>query len=61
MALDLSLSSSLFRGNNIGFTMQLLFGSSRQNKSLILNQIPYTQASRLNYSGINSTLYISQK
>ena len=61
MALDLSLSSSLFSGNNIGFKMQLLFGSSRQNKSLILNQIPYTQASRLNYSGINSTLYISQK
>ena len=61
MALDLSLSSSLFNGNNIGFTMQLLFGSSRQNKSLLLNQIPYTQASRLNYSGINSTLYISQK
>ena len=28
MALDLSLSSSLFSGNNIGFTMQLLFGSS---------------------------------
>ena len=61
MALDLSLSSSLFSGNNIGFKMQLLFGSSRQNKSLILNQIPYTQVSRLNYSGINSTLYIRQK
>ena len=61
MALDLSLSSSLFSGNNIGFTFQLLFGSSRQNKSLIVDQIPFTQTSRLNYSGVNSSLYLIQK
>jgi len=61
MALDLSLASALFNGNRIGFTLQLLFGSSRQNKSLIINQIPYTQTSRLNYSGINSTVFIIQK
>ena len=61
MALDLSLSSSLFSGNNIGFTFQLLFGSSRQNKSLIVDQIPFTQSSRLNYSGVNSSMYLIQK
>ena len=61
MAFDLSISASLFKGNNLGLTMQMLFGSSRQNNSLILNQIPYSQTSRLNYSGINSTIYISQK
>ena len=60
MALDLSMSASLFKGNNLGLTMQLLFGSSRQNNSLILNQIPYSQTSRLNYSGVNSSIYISQ-
>jgi len=61
MALDFSFSSSLFSGNNIGFTIQLLFGSSRQNKSLIIDQIPYTQASRLNFSGVNSSFYLIQK
>ena len=61
MALDLSMSASLFKGNDVGLTMQLLFGSSRQNNSLILNQIPYSQTSRLNYSGVNSKIYISQK
>ena len=48
MAFDLSMSASLFKGNDIGLTMQLLFGSSRQNNTLILNQIPYSQTSRLN-------------
>jgi len=61
MAFDLSMSASLFKGTNVGLTMQLLFGSSRQNNNLILNQIPYSQASRLNYSGVNSKLYINQK
>ncbi len=61
MAFDLSMSASLFKGNNVGLTLQLLFGSSRQNNSLILNQIPYTQTSRLNYSGVNSIIYFSQK
>ncbi len=61
MAFDLSMSASLIKGSNIGLTMQLLFGSSRQNNSLILNQIPYSQTSRLNYSGINSIIFISQK
>ena len=60
-ALDLSFASSLFKGNRIGVTFQLLFGSSRQNKSLIINQIPYTQTSRLNYSGVTSTVFVSQK
>ena len=60
MALDLSMSASLFKDNNVGLTIQLLFGSSRQNNSLILNQIPYSQTSRLNYSGVNSSIYISQ-
>ncbi len=60
MAFDLSFSASLFKGNDMGLTMQLLFGSSRQNNSLILDQIPYSQTSRLNYSGVNSVLYISQ-
>lgn len=60
-ALDLSFSFSLFKGNGIGVTFQLLFGSSRQNKSLIINQIPYTQTSRLNYSGVTSTVFVSQK
>ena len=61
MAFDLSMSASLFKGNNLGLTMQLLFGSSRQNNSLILNQIPYAQTSRLNYSGVNTIMYISQR
>ena len=61
MAFDLSMSASLFKNNNIGLTMQLLFGSSRQNNSLIFDQIPYSQTSRLNYSGVNSRIYISQK
>ena len=61
LALDLSFSSSLFSGNNFGFTIQLLFGSSRQNKSLIVDQIPFTQSSRLNYSGVNSSIYLIQK
>ena len=59
MAFDLSVSASLFKGNSVGLKMQLLFGSSRQNNSLILNQVPYSQTSRLNYSGINSAIYIS--
>ncbi len=61
MAFDLSVSASLFKGGSVGLTMQLLFGSSRQNNSLILNQIPYSQTSRLNYSGVNTIMYISQR
>tara|TARA_Y100001970_G_scaffold271430_1_gene366662 strand:- start:385 stop:1698 length:1314 start_codon:yes stop_codon:yes gene_type:complete len=61
MAFDLSMSASLFKGNDVGLTMQLLFGSSRQNNSLVLNQIPYSHTSRLNYSGVNTIIYISQK
>ena len=61
MALDISLSSSLFSGNNIGVTFQLLFGSSRQNNSFIIDNIPLLQSSRLNYSGVNSSFYLVQK
>ncbi len=61
MAFDISMSASLFKGNSFGLTMQLLFGSSRQNNSIVLNQTPYSQTSRLNYSGVNSIIYFSQK
>tara|TARA_B100000424_G_C22927802_1_gene493585 strand:- start:522 stop:1835 length:1314 start_codon:yes stop_codon:yes gene_type:complete len=61
MAFDLSMSSLIFKNINIGLTIQLLFGSSRQNNSLIFDQIPYSQTSRLNYSGVNSRIYISQR
>ena len=61
MALDMSFSSSLFSGNNIGVTFQLLFGSSRQNNSFIVDNIPLLKSSRLNYSGVNSSFYLVQK
>ena len=61
MALDFSFSSSLFSGNNIGVTFQLLFGSSRQFKSFIVDNIPLLKSSRLNYSGVNSSFYLVQR
>ena len=61
MALDFSFSTSLYSGNNIGVTFQLLFGSSRQLKSFIVDNIPLLQSSRLNYSGVNSSFYLVQR
>ena len=61
MALDFSFSSSFFSGNNIGVTIQLLFGSSRHYKSFIVDNISLLQSSRLNYSGVNSSFYLVQR
>ena len=57
MAFDLSASTVLLNKTNLGLTFQFLFGSSRQNNSLLIDEIPYTISSRLNYSGVNTLLY----
>ena len=60
MALDLSFSSIFYKDFNIGFEFELLFGSSRTNNKLYVDNIPYTQSSRLSYNGFNTYLYLTK-
>ena len=60
IALDLSVALTLFEGNRIGATFQLLFGSSRQHEKLLLNQVPVTETSRMSYSGLNIEFFINR-
>ena len=60
MAFDLSASTSIFYNTNIGLTFQFLFGSSRQSKNLLVDEIPFSLSSRLNYSGVNTLLFFKQ-
>ena len=58
MAFDMSASTSIFSRTNLAVTFQLLFGSSRQSKNLLVDEIPYAISSRLNYSGVNTILFL---
>ncbi len=58
MAFDISASTSIFSNTYLGLTVQLLFGSSRQSKNLLVDKIPYSLSSRLNYSGINTLFFL---
>ena len=58
MAFDISASSSIFSNTSLAMTFQLLFGSSRQSKSLLVDEIPYSISSRLNYSGVNTLFFL---
>ena len=58
MAFDISASTSIFSRTNLALTFQLLFGSSRQSKNLLVDEIPYAISSRLNYSGVNTILFL---
>ena len=58
MAFDISASTSIFSRTNLALTFQLLFGSSRQSKNLLVDEIPYSISSRLNYSGVNTMLFL---
>ena len=58
MAFDISASTSIFSRINLALTFQLLFGSSRQSKNLLVDEIPYAISSRLNYSGVNTILFL---
>ena len=58
MAFDISASTSIFSRTNLALTFQLLFGSSRQSKNLLVDEIPYAISSRLNYSGVNTLLFL---
>ena len=58
MAFDISASTSIFSRTNLGLTFQLLFGSSRQSKNLLVDEIPYAISSRLNYSGVNTLIFL---
>ena len=60
MALDLSLSSIFYKDFNIGIEFELLFGSARTNNRLYVDNIPYTQSSRLSYNGFNTYLYLTK-
>ena len=57
MAFDISASTSIFSRTNLALTFQLLFGSSRQSKNLLVDKIPYAISSRLNYSGVNTLFF----
>ena len=61
MAFDISGSSSIFSSTSLGLTFQLLFGSSRQSKNLLVDEIPYSISSRLNYSGVNTLFFLKQR
>ena len=61
MSFDISASTVFLRNSNLGLTFQFLFGSSRHNNSLLIDEIPYTISSRLNYSGVNTILYANTK
>ena len=58
MAFDISASTSIFSRTSLALTFQLLFGSSRQSKNLLVDEIPYAISSRLNYSGVNTILFL---
>ena len=58
MAFDISASTSILSRTNLALTFQLLFGSSRQSKNLLVDEIPYAISSRLNYSGVNTILFL---
>ena len=58
MAFDISASASIFSNTSLAMTFQLLFGSSRQSKSLLVDEIPYSISSRLNYSGVNTSFFL---
>ena len=58
MAFDISASTFIFSRTNLALTFQLLFGSSRQSKNLLVDEIPYAISSRLNYSGVNTILFL---
>ena len=58
MAFDISASTSISSLTSVAMTFQLLFGSSRQSKNLLVDEIPYTVSSRLNYSGVNTMLFL---
>jgi hypothetical protein len=60
MALNISGSTSILSKTNLGISLQLLFGSSRQSKNLLLDDIPYSVSSRLNYSGVNLSLFLKK-
>ena len=58
MAFDISASASIFSSTSFALKFQLLFGSSRQSKNLLVDEIPYSISSRLNYSGVNTSFFI---
>ena len=58
MAFDISASASIFSNTSLAMTFQLLFGSSRQSKNLLVDEIPYSISSRLNYSGVNTLFFL---
>jgi len=58
MAFDISASASIFSSTSLAMTFQLLFGSSRQSKNLLVDEIPYSISSRLNYSGVNTLFFL---
>ena len=58
MAFDISTSTSIFSKTSLALTFQLLFGSSRQSKNLLVDEIPYAISSRLNYSGVNTIFFL---
>ena len=58
MAFDISASASIFFNTSMAMKFQLLFGSSRQSKNLLVDEIPYAISSRLNYSGVNTILFL---
>ena len=58
MAFDISASASIFSNTSFAMTFQLLFGSSRQSKNLLVDEIPYAISSRLNYSGVNNLFFL---
>ena len=56
MAFDISASTSIFSHTNLALTFNS-FGSSRQSKNLLVDEIPYAISSRLNYSGVNTLFF----
>ena len=58
MAFDISASASIFSNTGMAMKFQLLFGSSRQSKNLLVDEIPYVISSRLNYSGVNTIFFL---
>ena len=58
MAFDISSSVSIFSNTSLAMTFQLLFGSSRQSKNLLIDEIPFSISSRLDYSGVNTLLFL---
>ena len=58
MAFDISASNLVSTSTSLALTFQLLFGSSRQSKNLLIDEIPYVISSRLNYSGVNALFFL---